>query len=325
MADALPESIVEPHHAMVRSTDGGKSWYFHRYLYFPMVVAGDAHVIAQLRNGLILEIPNNVHAMGQDEFYAPLWKSSDEGRTFHGPYDAPLMLPKGCVETVPAAGRTLADIRFYRSIVELANGELLASMYGVFRGERKYRCFLVRSRDEGKTWLFVSTIAYDPEVGSEGFCEPAMVLLPNNELLCVMRTGSGEALYACRSRDSGETWTNPFAIGVRGVDPDLLVLSNGVVACSYGRLKPRREIEPSSALDPRIAASLGDAIIFSVDSGETWTHPTTIYEGASTGYTGIEEPRPNELLYAFDTLGYGWHRYNSIRVVSLKVTNAQCG
>jgi len=319
MADALPEDIVTPHHVMVRSTDGGKSWYFHRYLYFPTTVAGDAHVCAQLSDGTVLELPNNVYAVGDEEFYAPTWKSNDNGKTFSGPYDARVILPKASIETMPAMGRLLANLRFYRSIIELDNADLLASMYGRFKGDKKYRSFLVKSTDRGETWTYLSTIAYDPEIGTESFCEPVMALLPNREILCIMRTGSGEPLYEARSGDEGKTWSKPTPTGANGVDPDLIVLKDGTLACSYGRLQPRREIEPSASLYSALPASMGARIMFSTDEGVTWTGHTTIYAGPSAGYTGIEELGPDEVIYAFDTLGYGWHPYNTIRVVTMRV------
>ncbi len=319
MADALPEDIVTPHHVMVRSEDGGRSWYFHRYLYFPTTVAGDAHVCAQLSDGTVLELPNNVHVVSDDEFYAPVWKSDDDGKTFFGPYNARVILPKGVIETVPAMGRMLADVRFYRSIIELKTGDLLASMYGRFKGDEKYRSFVVKSTDLGESWTYLSTIAYDPSIGTESFCEPVMALLPGGDIFCIMRTGSGEPLYQARSGDRGKTWSKPEPTGANGVDPDLIVLDNGTMACSYGRLQPRKEIEPSASTYPNLSASMGNRIMFSTDEGVTWTAHTKVYIGPSTGYTGIEEVRPNEILYAFDTLGYGWHPYNTIRVAAIEV------
>lgn len=320
MADALPESIVKPHHVMVRSQDGGNSWYFHRYLYFPTTVAGDAHVCAQLSDGTVLELPNNVHVVGDEEYCVPYWKSDDNGKTFLGPYSASLHLPKGSIETAPAMGRMLANVRIYRSVIELDKGDLLASMYGKFKSEKKYRSFLVKSTDRGASWSYLSTIAYDPNVGTEGFCEPVMGLLKNGEILCIMRTGSGEPLYQSRSRDQGKRWSNPVPTGARGVDPDLVVMESGIIACSYGRLQPRKEIEPSFSLDSRLPASMGVRIMFSKDEGASWTNHTTTYTGPSTGYTGIEEISQCELIQTFDTLGYGWHPYNTIRTANVKVS-----
>ena len=81
-------------------------------------------------------------------------------------------------------------------------------------------------------------------------------------------------------------------MAVCGVRPRLRQLSNGVVACSYGRVTS--------------PPSLGDEAIFSADNGETWTSPTLIYHGPSTGYTCMLEIRPNVLLYVCDTQCFGW-------------------
>ena len=35
----------------------------------------------------------------------------------------------------------------------------------------KYRTFVVRSTDRGRTWDYLATVAYDPGVGLESFCE----------------------------------------------------------------------------------------------------------------------------------------------------------
>lgn len=146
-----------------------------------------------------------------------------------------------------------------------------------------------------------------------------MALVPDGDIFCIMRTGSGEPLYQARSSDGGKTWSKPEPTGAKGVDPDLIVLDDGTMACSYGRVQPRKEIEPSASTYPNLSASMGNCIMFSTDGGATWTAHTKVYIGPSTGYTGIEEVRPNEILYAFDTLGYGWHPYNTIRVAAIEV------
>jgi hypothetical protein len=87
-------------------------------------------------------------------------------------------------------------------------------------------------------------------------------------------------------------------------------MSNGVVACSYGRV-----IHPPS---------LGDQVMFSLDDGESWTQHTTIYHGPSTGYASIVEVRPGELLYFYDVLGFGGPKRNSIMMVSIKIERGRC-
>ena len=65
-----------------------------------------------------------------------------------------------------------------------------------------------------------------------------------------------------------------------GVMPDLVLMSNGVLACSYGR--------PVSSL------------MFSVDGGRTWRDHRVISDRANFNYTAIREISPGRLLYMHD-------------------------
>jgi hypothetical protein len=153
-------------------------------------------------------------------------------------------------------------------VVEMDDGSLIATAFGRLEGDDvrvpafeweayKYRTFLVRSTDRGRTWDYVTTIARDPEIGIESFCEPWLLRLPDGELLCFMRTGgymSAEKytpIYLSRSRDDGATWSAPVPITDRGVMPRARLLDNGVIALSYGRN--------------------GCWLAFSLDMGHTWT------------------------------------------------------
>ena len=48
------------------------------------------------------------------------------------------------------------------NIIQLANGDLLAAMPGIFKGDTKSRVILSRSSDRGHTWRYYSTVAADP-------------------------------------------------------------------------------------------------------------------------------------------------------------------
>ena len=50
-----------------------------------------------------------------------------------------------------------------------------------------------------------------------------------------------------------------------------------------------------------------------------WTNHTSIYDEPSTGYTSMVEVRPRELLYAYDVLGFGWTKKDSIALVNITV------
>ena len=188
---------------------------------------------------------------------------------------------------------------FYRSIVEQPDGSLLAAMYGWFRGDdvpvpgqpgsTYYRTFLVSSTDGGKTWAFLSTVAYDPGIGTEGYCEPAIRRLPSGDLLAMLRTGGNNRPYwqdnplcQTRSTDGGRTWAKPHRTGVEGVAPDLCVMSDGTLACSYGRP--------------------GADLMLSTDNGRTWTDHACIHPERYSGYTAVCEIEPGILLYGYGVM-----------------------
>jgi len=197
---------------------------------------------------------------------------------------------------------------FARSILEMPDGSLLASMYGRFVGDSRYRLILVRSTDGGVNWEYFSTLAYDPTADGEGLCEPCVVRLADGDLFCMMRVSSGKPMYTVRSSDGGKSWTTPVKLSphTASVFPDLVHMSNGVLACSFGRP--------------------GCHLMFSVDgNGDQWTERTTIFEGPSTCYTAIREVAPGRLLYVYDVVPAGWNKlkpgqFNEIRGVFVTVT-----
>jgi hypothetical protein len=171
-----------------------------------------------------------------------------------------------------------------RGVQVQPDGTLLAAVYGRWSGERKDRSVLISSEDSGHTWHYRSTIAGGAHSFWEGFNEPVVCRTADNGLLCVMRTGSGyPPLHSCRSEDNGFTWSAPRNLGTYSVSPDLCMMSNGILACSFGR--------------PWIQMT------FSFDgNGASWTDPVTIVasQGNSTCYTGLVEAFPGRLVLAYD-------------------------
>ncbi|MDB6138789.1 MAG: exo-alpha-sialidase, partial [Verrucomicrobiaceae bacterium] len=131
---------------------------------------------------------------------------------------------------------------------------------------------LVKTTDEGSTWNYVSTL------GPGG--EPAVARLSATEMVAVIRGTGTSQLTEVFSHDGGKTWSEPAKLEVGKVAPDLMLTSNGVLACSYGR--------PASCL------------MFSLDGGKTWPSHHVISDRVAFNYTSICEISPGRLLYVHD-------------------------
>ncbi|MCW5854336.1 MAG: hypothetical protein KIT87_29980, partial [Anaerolineae bacterium] len=118
-----------------------------------------------------------------------------------------------------------------------------------------------------------------------------------------LNTGDVIDVFYRRSTDNGATWSAPQDLGVYSVDPELCLMHNGVLACSFGR--------------PTVN------VMFSLDGcGREWTAPTTVFTGNSTCYTGLREVAPGRLLLVYDSNSEGrpWDaRDNQINAVFVDV------
>ncbi|NQT12854.1 MAG: exo-alpha-sialidase [Planctomycetes bacterium] len=279
-----------------------------------------------------------------DEGEGDLWISRNTWRTFEGPAPVRFRIPDVDFDaTSDDGGHPHRAMRLHRSLLELPNGDLLVTAYGCFKEDRipssyqpkmmKLRSVLFRSRDGGISWDLVSTIAVG-DVGSEGFCEPALCRLSRGphlgRLFCLMRTGRD--LYQAVSDDEGATWSAARPVALPGidihdtanwrkfvntddawvrrypvaagavVDPDLVELKSGILACAVGVRIP----EKACFRDPACPRN-GNYLAFSRDGGETWSHVVQLTSGVwTTHYMGIREIRPDHLYVTYD-LGF-WGR-----------------
>ena len=282
------------------STDGGKSWARAAW-------PGDSHCLGVLSDGTALAMGyvKNIRKTAPGTFLYHRWISRDHWKTWEGPLDTTVSIPKGTKGIADDLKTIFEGPLFWRSLLELPDGRLIATMYGYFEGDQvpisgfkrvegfnKYRTLLVESRDRGASWSLVTTIAYDPQVGQEGYCEPALARLPDGELVCIMRTGyTHDPMYVTHSRDGGRTWTKPVSTGLTGVDARLLVLADGLLACAYGVKEydgNRRERR----------------LMFSRDGGRSWFSNTVVYAGYGGSYPDAVEVEPGKLLYVYDADGF---------------------
>lgn len=116
---------------------------------------------------------------------------------------------------------------------------------------------LYRSRDEGKNWDYVSTIAPPVWLAErETLCEPHIIQLPDGRLLGAVRV-EGRTPYTIAtaySVDDGKTWSDLVCTHVSGAPPHLMRHSSGALICTFGRREP----------------PYGQQAMVSHDLGQTW-------------------------------------------------------
>jgi hypothetical protein len=274
---------------VLRSSDKGRTWSplpvsVHRY-----------EAVGVLRDGTVLVYDDYDFRKDGTVFVGQMSVSRDRGKTF-GPVEMAAFHRPANVSSRTMDAKAVANYRatsaqwsdqishaLWRSVLEKCDGTLIACAHTLYRGDRKVRTICYQSSDKGRTWGDESTVAYDPTIAGEGFVEPVLSFCSNGDVLCVMRTDGHRPLMQARSADGGRTWQKPVPTGSLGVDPDLCLMSDGVLACSYGRP--------------------GNRIMFSADgTGRQWTDRIQIYEykEGSFGYTGIVEVEPGKLLFVYD-------------------------
>jgi hypothetical protein len=220
--------------------------------------------------------------------FGPIQLATFSGPSNVAPYALSLPTPDPYASTSDQWSRNVQAF-LWRNVVQLSDGTLLAGGSSRFQGSSTWGAFCYRSTDYGITWGSPSIIGYDPNAPGEGFCEPSMSLTSTGNVLAVMRTGSYAPMMQSLSTDGGVTWQTPTPNGSSGVDPQLLLMSNGLLACSSGRP--------------------GNRLMFSVDgTGANWTDRLNLYDDdgdvyESSGYTGLVEVEPNRLLMVYDRGG----------------------
>jgi hypothetical protein len=298
-----------PIHYTSRSFDGRKTWQEWK----PAPEHGRGPITegssVQLRDGRSLLFDVHAEHKGNKRFEANFWTSRDAFKTIEGPKPFSFVLPEAEVNSFDDRGEPIARMYVRRSVIELKNGDLLATAYGHFEADKfaseynakmyKTRSFLLRSTDHGSTWKYVSSIAVGP-VEQEGFGEPVMVQLQHGphagRLICQLRTGRETPIYQCESDDEGKTWTRPYPLywrysrfgrmrAIVGTDPDLIEMQDGTLVMSFGHKPDYREH--------------GNYLAISLDHGSSWGHVTQISSTPTMAYTGVREVSPGELFVAY--------------------------
>lgn len=262
-----PDALYEPY-GVLRSDDAGKTW--------KPVEGLDVTEQAPLPMHRLKDFS----VVGMSRWTWPQEDGSYRGQTVTWPADLSSFKMAESRLQLPAEYRP-AKVPFTceRHVFERADGTLLMAGYSKTgpstpEGLRAGRRFshLLASKDRGHTWAHFSV------VGPGG--EPAIAQTGEHSMTAVLRTGPFRPFVQTFSEDDGATWSAPVVLEEGSVCPDLVPMSNGLLACSYGR--------PASCL------------MFSADGGHTWSSHFAISDKPGFNYSGIVEVQPGRLLYMHD-------------------------
>jgi hypothetical protein len=188
-------------------------------------------------------------------------RSTDGGLTWDDP--RPLGIPN--LESGSAFGK----------IVSLRDGTLLLPIYvrdhataiaslddARAHGAERFGSYIVRSRDDGRTWS-------DPSLVAAAMDETGLIVLPDDTVLALLRgTMPPAELWSAVSDDGGRTWTDPVQVTVpEQVPADLVQLADGSILLAYGNRNAPYRIEGR----------------VSRDGGRTWLPQLVTFSGPLYG------------------------------------------
>jgi len=253
------------------STDGGRTWVDPRMLVD--IAPGDMNVQApallRLPSGEMLMICLRAHGTGSSSSMC-LIRSLDEGKTFRE--EEPIWKQ--------SAGQWLQGGA--NALVLLKSGRILLPFHGGTGNQWKQKnsvgCFA--SDDSGRTWRRTPARI---ELPMRGAMEASVAELPDGTLVMSLRTQLGGP-YLCRSRDGGESWTEPEPSGLESGESctclrtipgsgDLLLLWNNSKYIAKGHHHFGERTPLTAAV--------------SSDAGKSWRILGNLAAGAEDEYTNL--------------------------------------
>jgi hypothetical protein len=295
-----------------RSNDNGQTWNKPR----PVVTAEqdwENPVLCRLSDGTVVLVFSRGTLPESEQAGFFISYSRDNGETF----TAPRLVP------VPRSDW----VKTSSNMLETEDGRILLPLAAGKKNKGDFILIAV-SKDRGLSWIQYSQIPKEPFSGP-GFENPALAVLPNRNVLCLMEGGRGDPyVYQTVSKDNGKTWETPHNAGIQGKRPTLAVTRHGTALCVFQDSWPAG-LSVVRSFDQALTWE-GETQLLGSDQKDLFPHLTPLGEGvflatyrmkAGDGDSGIggvlfrDDPpkKPTGLSGSFKSPGVVHLRWNSVK------------
>jgi len=227
--------------------------------------------------------------------------SSDEGKRWSDP--------------VEACRRDGYHVMNNDRLLQLESGRVIAPIsYDTdWLHDAHFRVFCLLSDDEGKTWKESASTFDLPERGA---MEPGVCQLADGSLLVVIRTQFGQ-IYFSRSRDGGESWSDPEPSGIRSPESpatlqrlprskDLLLVWNDNYEPGTGHGGKRTPLAAAISRDG--GKTWGKARNLEDDPNRAFSYPSLTFVGERVLLTYYDGSTLGRSSLRFRSLPLAWFR-----------------
>jgi sialidase-1 len=210
----------------------------------------------------------------KNEIGSWMFRSTDGGITWSKRYSTPFNSPHGPIQ--------------------LSTGKQLYC--GVELWTKEHRAGSAISEDDGQTWQVNGVVPTRDGDTSAQYHELHAVEASDGRIVAHIRNGNpnnpDENLQTV-SKDGGETWSTPQAMGLWGIPSFLMKLADDRLLMTYGYRR----------------APFGVQARVSDDHGESWSEPMIVYGGGKTvdlGYPSTVQLDDGSLLTIWYEVQEGW-------------------
>ncbi len=173
-----------------------------------------------------------------------------------------------CEKRYLEIGRELPDVAVIAGFgmgCALADDTVLVPFYGRRNaGDELLRSWVLRSADKGKSWELLEMAERD----DLSFGEAEVLGVGDGRVISMIRVETDARknfLWQTFSEDGGRTWSEPWQTDIWGYPPNLLLLDNGDVLCTYGYRRRPYGIRACFSHDRGRSWDVGNIIVLRKD------------------------------------------------------------